>query len=43
MEDPRDVRCRRFRLRIVVGAIVALYVLFGALFLIVWLMRDQIG
>jgi hypothetical protein len=43
MEDPRDLRRRHFRLRIVVGAIVALYVLIGALFLIVWLMRDQVG
>ncbi len=43
MDEPTDVRRRRLRLRFVVGMIVLLYVAVGALFLIVWLLRDQIG
>jgi hypothetical protein len=43
MDEPRDRRRRRVRLRFEVGVIVALYVALGALFLIVWLLRDQIG
>jgi hypothetical protein len=43
VENERDVRRRRLRLRIVVGTIVGLYALVGVLFLIVWLMRDQTG
>jgi len=43
MDEPRDVRRRRLRLRLVVGVIAALYLAIGALFLIVWLLRDQIG
>jgi hypothetical protein len=41
--DPRDARRRRLRLRVVVAVIAALYVAIGPLFLIVWLIRDEIG
>jgi hypothetical protein len=41
MDEPKDARRRRLRPRFVVGVIVALYVGLGALFLIVWLLRDQ--
>jgi hypothetical protein len=43
MDEPSDTRRQRVRLRFVVGVIVALYVALSALFLIVWLLRDQIG
>ena len=43
MDNPRDVRRRRLRLRVVVGVIAVLYVAIGALFLFVWLIRDQLG
>jgi type VI protein secretion system component VasF len=43
MDESRNARRRRLRLRVVVGVIAAAYVAIGALLLIVWLIRDQIG
>jgi hypothetical protein len=43
MDKPRDERRRRLRLTVVVGVIAALYIAIGALLLIVWFLRDQIG